>query len=926
MSHVMPSSRARSWLSGTGALLALVILIVGVPLGLVVAVGWPLPHQVPSLDGLRSALTSRGIPDRVFLDILACVAWLAWASAVVSIIEETVAAVRGRSSKRIPVAGAFQPIAGRLVAIVLFAILSLARPQPASGPAVRTPLAAQLHIFQPETRQPDTHSAQLTADMETTTSAPIPAIPVNSQAQVPPASPTYTVVAHDTLWSIAQNQLGDPLQWREIFALNEGKPQPDGRTLTDPNWIYPGWVLALPASSTTAAPPTAPAPAPPVTASPPAATSPSSSIPPASSPSTAKPAQPHRTEQSGAPQTTSRRQADGIDPPGRRSTQSVQPIVLPSGSVVAPSFAAGVLAAVAVGRLRRRRRYRPSAPEPGRDLRRPVLGDTLSHLMRNAAEHSRLPDSDGDAITDFPLPADPEPIPQTRQASPRSSFGSDPTASGLIDIGTQGEEQISLDLGAHGVLCVAGSASEDVVRYWCTALLTHAGEGHAEVLTSASLASSLFSGLGPTNAIRAVSSPGGLLRSLEAEVVGRSRQLADAEVPDAASYRTACPEDPIPHLLVVSDRIPEEAADRWRIACTSAARLDVAVVVLGDHQMPGAQITVGPSGQVASATPKDLDDHLRGSKLFRLDPHEATELIGCVSPEPEEMPNKAHRVHLPDHASADASPVWPLEFVDQPEGSAKPIEVRILGPYHITARGEEIATGLRSAAKELLAWYLLRPEGAPAEAAVEALWPDTSPELVTKRFWRALGDLRSRLRAEGSSEKHELLTRSGDHYHPDTRTITCDLWDFQDQLHRAARTDDDREALIALRSAVDICRGDLVSDVDYPWVEPAREDLHRRVLDAHFRLAELEEISGHLEAATAMLRRAVQFDHYAEEGFRRLMALDGRLGRRDSIRATWSQLQRNLAELELDPEPETVRLYRELNRSDDLEHAGTSDR
>ena len=250
----------------------------------------------------------------------------------------------------------------------------------------------------------------------------------------------------------------------------------------------------------------------------------------------------------------------------------------------------------------------------------------------------------------------------------------------------------------------------------------------------------------------------------------------------------------------------------------------------------------------------------------------------------------------------------------------------LLGPYQITAHGEEIAKGLRSAAKELLAWYLLRPEGAPAEAAVEALWPDTSPELVTKRFWRALGDLRSRLRAGDSSEKYDLLIRSGGHYHPDTRTITCDLWDFQDQLHRAARTDDDREALIALRSAVDLYRGDLVSDVDYPWVEPAREDLHRRVLDAHFRLAELEESSGHLEAASAMLRRAVQFDHYAEEGFRRLMALDARLGRRDSIRTTWSQLQRNLAELELDPEPETVRLYRELNRSDDLEHAGTSDR
>jgi DNA-binding SARP family transcriptional activator len=397
-------------------------------------------------------------------------------------------------------------------------------------------------------------------------------------------------------------------------------------------------------------------------------------------------------------------------------------------------------------------------------------------------------------------------------------------------------------------------------------------------------------------------------------------------MPDAASYRTACPEDPLPYLLVVTDQIPEEATDRWRSACTSTARLDVAVVVLGDHQMPGAQITADLSGQVASATPNDLDDHLRGTKLFRLGPSEATELIGCVSPEPEDLANDTPEVHLPNHPFVNVSRVWPRESVDQPDGTARPIEVRLLGPYQITAHGEEIDKGLRSAAKELLAWYLLRPEGAPAESAVEALWPDTSPNLVTKRFWRALGDLRSRLRARDSSEKYDMLVRDGGHYHPDTRTITCDLWDFQDQLHRAARTDDEREALIALRSAVDIYRGDLVSDVDYPWVEPAREDLHRRVLDAHFRLAVLEEKHGRWDAATEVLHRAVQLDRYAEEGFRRLMAIAGRRERYDSVKTAWTQLQTNLAELALDPQPETVRLYQELTRVRDVKKCSTPSR
>ena len=44
--------------------------------------------------------------------------------------------------------------------------------------------------------------------------------------------------------------------------------------------------------------------------------------------------------------------------------------------------------------------------------------------------------------------------------------------------------------------------------------------------------------------------------------------------------------------------------------------------------------------------------------------------------------------------------------------------------------GEEVETGLASRAEALLAWYLLRPEGATSDQAVEAIWPDTPPERV----------------------------------------------------------------------------------------------------------------------------------------------------------------------------------------------------
>ena len=71
-----------------------------------------------------------------------------------------------------------------------------------------------------------------------------------------------------------------------------------------------------------------------------------------------------------------------------------------------------------------------------------------------------------------------------------------------------------------------------------------------------------------------------------------------------------------------------------------------------------------------------------------------------------------------------------------------------------------------------------------------------------------------------------------------------------------------------------------------------------------------------------MLQHAVQLDPVAEEVFRRLMTLEGRVGRIDSIAATWRQLQRNLADLDADPEPATSRLYQELMRGHERAGSG----
>ncbi|MDE0137293.1 MAG: ABC transporter substrate-binding protein [bacterium] len=49
----------------------------------------------------------------------------------------------------------------------------------------------------------------------------------------------------DTLRKIAMEHLGDENRWPEIYAINEGVVQADGRALTDPDLIHIGWVLRI---------------------------------------------------------------------------------------------------------------------------------------------------------------------------------------------------------------------------------------------------------------------------------------------------------------------------------------------------------------------------------------------------------------------------------------------------------------------------------------------------------------------------------------------------------------------------------------------------------------------------------------------------------------------------------------------------------
>jgi hypothetical protein len=204
-----------------GALAVLVTGLAGIPVALVVTVGWPLPRHIPTASQVTDALRS-SIPASFWPHLFATLGWLAWAYFALSVVTTVADHLRGRQHDRHR-RFAFQGAAAALVTAVM--VLGQLR----ATPTVRTV-------------------------------APAAVVQLLAADATQPAAITHTVVAGDTLWGIAATHYGDGEKWPAIYQANAGVPQPGGGALSDAHWIYPGWILVIPDVTEAApAPPTTPA-------------------------------------------------------------------------------------------------------------------------------------------------------------------------------------------------------------------------------------------------------------------------------------------------------------------------------------------------------------------------------------------------------------------------------------------------------------------------------------------------------------------------------------------------------------------------------------------------------------------------------------------------------------------------------------------
>ena len=847
------TSLLRRATTGVGSLVTLVVLAVGVPLALSRLAGWPLPSAPPSLHEIAHALSRNEISDSTLFKALALVGWFAWAQIAASILVESIAWTRGTAAPRLRFAGIAQPAMCKLIASAALLVSSIHVPSAAPlvagrqlSPAVTLPVSVEIPVALLVRAEAPARASVTTGTAATTK--------------------TYTVVRYDTLWGLAEKHLGEPLRWREIFELNLGRRQPDGRALEDPKLIIPGWVLTMPANATgvneeTAAPATVITPSRPVVTHhrpphhPTPAITPSTTVPPTSS---AVPPPPPPVTAAPLPRPN--------EPSEHHSERGIDPALLIGGGLAAASLVA------LLDRLRRvqRRRRRVGRPIPStsadleqveRRLRKAAdLADAelLDLALRAFASGlatsksalpailavrigggqveilcDRVPDRppDGFRATDDERGwiTDPD-----LNVDDLRSLGSGACAPlpALVALGDIDGGRLLVDVESAGTLTVDGAPErvDAFIRRVTVELSTSTWVDHVDILAVGPIDIDIIGAQRVTH----FSDIDSALDDLEAAALTFAASLASARCENTLEARVSeYPDDGwIPTILMCTEPIGPDVLARVQEVTGDGGRGTAAVVY--SHI---------PAIWHAALTDSDL---LLSPLGFRITPAlldlaTATAIDELFTDVAVEGPEDALDLTIAEDVAVEAGATDP--YIDPPFE----VEIRLLGPIEIVGGRSPLE---RRRCIELVTYLALHAKGADDERLKTVLWFDRAPTTAT--FNTTVSTARSRLgHASDGSPHFPHLAATGGMYQVGP-LVTTDLARFEARVAHASRCAPS-VAIETLRAALELVRGkpfDGARGYEWAFSESLIANIEAKIADAAHQLATLYLDAGSPQEAT----------------------------------------------------------------------------
>lgn len=932
----------RKFITGAGALLALAALLVGIPAALIALAGNP----IPTLDQLQAGLLLPDLGGRfLFQHVIPIAIWIAWATFAAGFLLELPAQLRGISRPRIPGLGLQQATMGALVAAVIVMLAS-------GGAGIVATSAATPDA---ESKPSVTTSESADADVRERAQYQLPQAPGTAQAE---ADVDQVVVeSGDTMWEIAEEELGAGERYTEIFDATTGQEQPVGGPIVDADLIYPGQVLNLPGEGTTV-PVDAPA-VPAATETPesvqdepevvPAPESGAQGADEADVDAGSTAAVP-KTGSSGAVPAEQAAQAAADDAPaGDQGEDSGFLVPAMTAGGIGGLLASGLLVTIGLMRLRRRRLRRPGERFPHQEL------DTISDIelelrsvetpatmeavdrtlrflgqwaqqrqqplpeiyaLRNAAAELSLYLADG-----IELPA-----PFVRATEDGTSWAVDADQVPDIDehvatpypaLVTLGRDEtgafVMVDLEYLGALALHGSESKTTAAMTALALeLATSSWGSGLQVTLVGIADDLPPAL-TTSRLRHTADIDTLLEQLRRQADATRNELAGSGYATTTQARTSEADTDLwaPEIILLGQAPEQNVLAELQALVEQLPRVGIAVVsterISGDWTLT---IDADDRG-ILEPLGLPLAPQMVSDEEYRALRERCTELEQPAAPAPHgftattehDRPASGH-LRVVDEPVIDEEEVFAVarELAPQHEGAY----LRVLGPVSVTGHADVTAGARPPVAMytQMTALLALHPEGRSVEQLHAAIWPGEfhGDERASKR------------RNERTAETRRWLGQApdGEHYMPARGSgapfkiaqLHSDWEDFQ----RLARLDDlGSTGTAELLAALNLVEGVPFQGVrarTYIWRSDLTEEMIAAISDVAYELAQRGLEAGNLKLARFAVRVGRMVDPTAEIHWRTTFRIEDHAHNQAALEAAVSEFFRELEDYEAGTEPE----------------------
>jgi DNA-binding SARP family transcriptional activator len=309
------------------------------------------------------------------------------------------------------------------------------------------------------------------------------------------------------------------------------------------------------------------------------------------------------------------------------------------------------------------------------------------------------------------------------------------------------------------------------------------------------------------------------------------------------------------------------------------------------------------------------------TKLDLLNMEEAWERLLCLERQVQELRHLLQAEDAPpDDGAAKTEPRLTL-LSAHPASNARPghWQVTCLGRFQLRCAGQLPPSCTSRRGWGVLQYLLVRPgHAATRDALIEAFWPSAAPSAGAHNLQVAVHAVRRALRGCGPDGSDEtILFRDGHYCLNPSISIDIDADHFRAACERGRQlvmTGETGPARDAFEEALALYRGQFLGDCRHDeWAEPYRIELQDLQLSALGWLSSTYARLADWDQAAACCRQILALDPYREDALRQLLQCLAEAGRHAELERTYRTCRERIwQDLQIDPAPETIRLYHQL--------------